>query len=169
MAMTALDPNDFREKYQAWLERIAASHGATNHRVNDQPVFTPLGKPLSESRVALVTTAGAHLADQEPFHTATIAGDASFRVIPDDVDLTSLRFAHTHYDTSSAAQDPNVVLPIARLAEIVTSRRLGASSPIHIGMMGFNPDPTPIADETGPAVAAELQTAEVDVAILAPG
>jgi len=35
--------------------------------------------------------------------------------------------------------------------------------------MGFNPDPSAIADTTGPAVAAALTDADVDVAIFAPG
>jgi len=133
------------------------------------PAFVPLSKPLAESRVALLTTAGAHLSDQEPFHTATVAGDSTFRVIPNDAAAASLRFSHTHYDTTSAEADRNVVLPIDRLTELVDSGRIGEASPIHIGMMGFNPDPTPIAKETGPAVAAALNEAGVDVAVLAPG
>jgi D-proline reductase (dithiol) PrdB len=167
--MTALDPEDFRDKYEGWVARIEASHHAANNRVNDTTAFVPLGKPLAESRVALVTTAGAHLADQEPFHTATVAGDSTYRLIPNDCDLTSLRFSHTHYDTASAEQDPNVVLPIDRLAELVAEGTLGAASPVHIGMMGFNPDPTAIADDAAPAVAQVLVDAEVDVALLAPG
>jgi D-proline reductase (dithiol) PrdB len=85
------------------------------------------------------------------------------------VDLSRLRFTHTHYDTSSAQQDPNVVFPLHRLHELVEQGRIGSSSPVHIGMMGFNPDPTGVADEMAPAVAGILLEAEVDVAILVPG
>lgn len=160
---------DFREKYEAWLERIGQAHHGKNHRTNPEPAFTTLVKPLAECRVALVTTAGAHLAHQEPFHTATVAGDSTYRIIPDDADLSSLRFSHTHYDTTSAEKDPNVVLPITRLRELAQGGRIGEPSPIHIGMMGFNPDPTMVADRTAPAVAEALKGAGVDVAILAPG
>jgi D-proline reductase (dithiol) PrdB len=169
MQNTVLDPEDFRAQYEKWVQFVADNHHGQNNRVNVDAAFTPLRKPLAEARVALVTSAGVHLADQEPFHTATVAGDATYRVIPNDVDFSTVRFAHTHYDTSSAEQDLNVVLPITRLAELVERGRVGAASPVHIGMMGFNPDPSAIADTTGPAVAAALTDADVDVAIFAPG
>ena len=169
MEIRVLDPEDFRDQYTKWVQFVADNHHGANNRVNADQAFTPLQKPLAEARVALVTSAGVHLADQEPFHTATIAGDATFRVIPNDVDFSTVRFAHTHYDTASAEQDLNVVLPITRLAELVERGRVGAASPIHIGMMGFNPDPSTIADTTGPEVAAALTDADVDVAIFAPG
>ena len=87
----------------------------------------------------------------------------------DDVELGRLRFTHTHYDTSSAEQDPNVVIPLDRLHELVERGRVGSASPVHVGMMGFNPDPTGVADELAPAVAGVLLEAQVDVAILVPG
>jgi len=166
---TVLDRSEYKDKFEKWIEFVAVNHGGSNPRVNEQMSFTPLAKPLADSRVALVTTAGAHLADQEPFHTATIAGDSTFRLIPHDVDLGELRFSHTHYDTTSAEADPNVVLPRDRLNELITSGRIGSASPFHVGLMGFNPDPTAIADVAAPAVAATLRDADVDVVVMAPG
>jgi len=169
MIMNPLDTTGLGQKYQDWIGFIAKTHHGSNPRRNEVAPFTPLTKPLSDCRVALLTTAGAHLDDQPPFQVATVAGDHTYRLIPDDVDLGRLRFTHTHYDTSSAEQDPNVVLPIDRLHELVERGRVGSSSPVHIGMMGFNPDPTGVADEMAPAVAGLLLEAEVDVAILVPG
>lgn len=131
--------------------------------------FTPLGKLLSESKVALVGSAGIHLDDQEPFHVETVAGDPTFRLLPDDLDPSKLRFAHIHYDTSSAEADPNVVFPIERLHEAVAEGRIGSTSSVHIGMMGFNPNPGPIADETAPAVREILAGEGVEVVVLVPG
>jgi D-proline reductase (dithiol) PrdB len=167
--MELLDTTGLDEKYQAWLALIEATHHAANHRINPEVAFAPLTKPLTESTVALLTTAGAHLDDQDPFNVATVDGDPGFRLIPDDVDLGRLRFSHTHYDTASAEQDPNVVLPIDTLHTLVGEGRLGGASQVHIGMMGFNPDPSRIADETAPEVARTLVDADVDVAVLAPG
>jgi D-proline reductase (dithiol) PrdB len=169
MQMVPLDTTGLGEKYEDWIRFIAKTHHGSNPRTNEVAPFSPLAKPLADSRVALLTTAGAHLDDQPPFQVATVAGDHTFRVIPDDVDLSRLRFTHTHYDTSSAEQDPNVVLPLDRLHELIERGRIGSSSPVHIGMMGFNPDPTGVADELAPAVAGMLLEAEVDVAILVPG
>jgi hypothetical protein len=36
-------------------------------------------------------------------------------------------------------------------------------------MMGFNPDPTAVVDNTAPAVAEILLDEEVDVVVLVPG
>lgn len=167
--MQHVDRQALKPTYDAWLERIATTHHGANHRINPEPSFAPLDTPLAESTMALVTTAGAHLDTQEPFHVATVAGDASWREIPHDVELDRLRFTHTHYDTSAAEQDPNVVLPIDRLREAVAAGRIGRAAPFHIGMMGFNPDPSEIADATAPAVAERLAEAGVDVVMMVPG
>ena len=157
------------EKYRDWIGFIAETHHASDPRVNDPVPFAVLTRPLAEARVALLTTAGAHLDDQVPFHIETVAGDPSFREIPNDVDVRRIRFTHTHYDTSSAAKDPNVVLPITRLAELVERGRIGSASPVHFGMMGFNPNSGPVADELGPTIAERLVEHEVDVALFVPG
>jgi len=43
--------------------------------------WTPVNKPLGESRVALVTTAGVHHKGQQPFDMQDAEGDPSFREI----------------------------------------------------------------------------------------
>ena len=172
MQQIPLDPMDtdgLQQKFDEWIEFIERAHHGAHPRINETRSFTPLVKPLAESRLALLTTAGAHLDDQEPFHVETVAGDSSHRILPDDLDPSRLRFTHTHYDTSSAEQDPNCVFPIDRLHELVEGGRVGEASPVHIGMMGFNPDPTPIKDELAPRVAEVLHDAEVDVAVMVPG
>lgn len=167
--MEQLDTNGLAEKYAEWISFIAKTHHGSNPRRNNPVPFARPTKPLAECRVALLTTAGAHLDDQAPFHVETVAGDPSHRIIPDDVELGRIRFTHTHYDTSSAEQDPNVVLPIDRLHELVERGRVGAASPVHVGMMGFNPDAAPLVDSLGPTVVDLLTSAEVDVALMVPG
>lgn len=167
--MQPIDDPTLASKYADWIVFIERNHHASNPRTNDGTAFTPLAKPLAESRVALVTTAGAHLDSQKPFHVETVAGDPTHRILPDDLDPASLRFTHTHYDTAPAEADPNCVFPIDRLHELVERGRIGEASPVHVGMMGFNPDPRPIQDELAPEVAAILADAEVDVAIMVPG
>lgn len=167
--MEQLDTAGLVEKYDEWISFIAKTHHGSNPRRNDPVPFARPTKPLAECRVALLTTAGAHLDDQAPFHVETVAGDPTHRIIPDDVELGRIRFTHTHYDTSSAEQDPNVVLPIDRLHELVERGRVGAASPVHVGMMGFNPDAAPLVDSLGPTVVDLLTSAEVDVALMVPG
>ncbi len=164
-----LDPTEFEGKFDTWIDYITTHHHASNHREVADSSLTPLGKPLAESRLALVCSAGAHLDDQEPFDVETVAGDQSLRIIPDGVDTERLRFTHTHYDTTSAEKDPNVVFPLDRLHEAVASGRIGSTCGIHIGLMGFNPDPTDIADRTAPAIVDHLVGEDVDVVMMVPG
>ncbi len=165
----ALDHEILDEKYRSWLSRIASTHHGANHRVNDEAGFARLSAPLERTTVALVTTAGAHVRGQQPFTVDDVAGDPTFRPIPGDVETADLRFSHTHYDTSSAETDPNVVFPIDRLRESAAAGRIGDVSSMHIGMMGFNPDPTEIADVTAGRVASILAEAGAGAVLLAPG
>lgn len=164
-----LDPSELDDAWEAWIRLVEGTHHGANHRVNPEASWSPLPRPLSELRVALVTTAGVHLVDQEPFHTETVAGDHTIRVLPDDLDPGDLRFSHTHYDTRSACEDHNVVLPIDRLHELAERGRIGGTTPIHLGMMGFNPDPTRIATETAPRAVELLEEAGAEAVILVPG
>lgn len=165
----SIEPEERKRRYREWVARVEDTHHGSNHRVNPVASFAPLRKPLTDCSVALVSTAGVHLEEQPPFDTENVAGDPSYRVIPGGVDTGRLRFSHTHYDTSSATQDPNVVFPLNRLEELAASGRIGRVAPFHIGMMGFNPDPTSIARDTAPEVAGLLKEAEVDVVVLVPG
>ena len=50
---------------------------------HDDTPWTPMAKPLSESKVALVTTAGLHVRGDKPFIAEhTKGGDTSYRTIP---------------------------------------------------------------------------------------
>lgn len=87
-------------------------------RLDGAPPFVPLERPLPACRVAVVTTAGLHLRDDEPFDVDDPRGDASFREIPSDVDAGELGIAHAHYPHRWWEQDPEVILPLARLREL---------------------------------------------------
>ena len=56
-----------------------------------------------------------------------------------------------------------------RLRELAADGTVGAVSPLHIGMMGWNPDGAHVRDVTAPAVAAKLREAGADVVVLTPG
>ena len=164
-----LDRAGLDERFADWLRRIDAMHVGARHLANDSTAFAPLRRPLAEARVGLLTTAGAHVHGDEPFDVDDPAGDPGFRAIPDTVDLAELRFAHAHYDTSRAEEDPNVVLPLGPLHELVREGVVGSSAPVHVGTMGFNPDPQRLVDATAPAIVEVFEGAGVDVVVLSPG
>ena len=78
--------------------------------------WTPLRKPLAAANVAIVTTAGLVMPDQEPFDDDVKGGDSSFRVIPAEADVSSLIDTHRSetFDHSGIRADPNLSFPLDR-------------------------------------------------------
>ena len=85
---------------------LYASQAAYRWVVHDPqrepPPWTPVTRPLAESRIALIASGGVHRDDQEPFH---FRNDTSLREIPLDTDLADLRVAHFGYDMRDARRD----------------------------------------------------------------
>jgi D-proline reductase (dithiol) PrdB len=130
--------------------------------------YLPLAVPLSEARVAFVTTAGVHHSDQPPFATDADDGDCSWRAFPSDTPLAQLALSHGGYDTHRASADPNVVLPLDHLRALVAEGRIGSLAQEIYSFMGYITDTERLLREEGPAVAARLQADGVDLVLLAP-
>ncbi|GAC1325748.1 MAG: hypothetical protein NVSMB2_24480 [Chloroflexota bacterium] len=160
---------DFDAKFRQWRGIVDKMHATTRFTPNPRLAWTRLPKPVSECTVALVTTAGVHPTCAAPFDVMNEHGDPSYRLISGDTAVSELTVSHSHYDTTDALADPNVIFPIDRLRELAADRTVGALSRVHVGMMGWNPDGARVRDETAPAVAGELARAAVDVAVLTPG
>ncbi len=130
--------------------------------------LNPLRVPLARARVAFVTTAGAHLADQLPFDVRAAAGDASYRAIPSATPLSSVLLSHPGYDTRQASADKNVVLPLDHLRAAAAAGRIGELAPAVYSFMGYVADPEPLMQESAPEVAGRLVADGVDLVLLAP-
>ena len=128
--------------------------------------YTPRRRELSESTFALVTTAGVHLREQDPF---PLEGDNSWREIPGDVDSSQLMVTHEHYDHRHADLDINCVFPIDRLRELAADGVVGEVAPTNFGFMGFIPDGRLLRDANAPIVADRLLQDRVDAVVLTPG
>jgi len=127
--------------------------------------WTPLTKPLSECRVAIVTTAALHTAGDEGF----TPDDPSFRILPSD--RRDLRLGHwsPNFDRSGFTADLDVVYPIDRLEELAARGTIGSVAPRHYAFAGNQEDTlTGIRLDHGPAVAKLLRDDEVDVVLLTP-
>jgi D-proline reductase (dithiol) PrdB len=138
-------------------------------RIDPVP-WTPLSKPLSACRVALVSSAGFVTPQQDAFDGNIRGGDPSFREIPDSADLSTLRDTHRSrsFDHSGMHRDPNLALPIDRLHELVESGRIGETNRRHLSFMGSLTATREFTRETAPAAAKLLVEDGVDVAVLVP-
>jgi D-proline reductase (dithiol) PrdB len=133
--------------------------------------WTPVTKSLGESKVAIVTTAGIHHADQKPFDMRDPDGDPSYRIIDLQKPLSSLLITHDYYDHSDADRDINIVFPIERLQEFEKERIIGRVANIHYGFMGHitGRHILTLISSTAPQVARRLKEDNVDVVLLTPG
>lgn len=133
--------------------------------------WTPLGKPLSECTVAIVTTAGIHHKDQQPFNMIDRDGDPSFRKIDLARPLNTLKITHDYYDHTDADRDINIVLPVERLREFAFVRVIKDLSDRHYSFMGHvtGPHVVTLVTRSAPEVAGRLKQDGVDAVLLTPG
>jgi D-proline reductase (dithiol) PrdB len=128
-----------------------------------QPWVT--GPPLSERRVALITTAGLQSQGEDSFNFT----DTSYRVIPNDCDANKLLMSHTsvNFDRTGFHQDINVVFPIDRLKELDANGTIGSIAKFHYAFMGAGSMPHDY-EKTAREVAGFLKKDNVDAVFLTP-
>ncbi len=133
---------------------------------HDDAPFAPLRKPLSETKLALVTTAGLHLRGDAPF----ASGDQTYRVIPSSSPAGAIIQSHTSigFDRTAFMTDINISFPVDRLRELVERGTVGALSERFYSFMGAQRDPKRIVEETGPEVARKLLDEGVEAVLLTP-
>ncbi len=132
--------------------------------------WTPVRKPLRDSMIAVVTTAGVHHRDQTPFDMKDPNGDPSFRAIDVRRPLGDLVITHDYYDHTDADRDVNIVFPIERLREFQREGILGKVADTHYGFMGhiLGPHIETLTGKTAPEVAQLLRKSGVDAVLLTP-
>jgi D-proline reductase (dithiol) PrdB len=133
--------------------------------------WTPMTKALGTSTIAIITTAGVHHREQEPFDMRDPDGDPSFRVIDFRKPLSSLMITHDYYDHSDADKDINIVFPLERLKEFEQEGRIGHVAELHYGFMGHITGrhiPT-LINKSASEVARSLKKTNVDIVLLTPG
>ena len=137
---------------------------------HDDAPWTPMAKPLSESKVALVTSAGLHRRTDKPFIPSRQGGDTSFRVIPRSSKAGDILQSHSSigFDHTGIYRDLNVTFPIDRLQELVDQKKIGSLSDDYYSFMGALRDVTGIIEKTGPEVAGLLKAEGVEVVLLTP-
>ena len=138
--------------------------GLKSFAFDDVPWTTP--KPLHESRVAIVTTAGLRVESNADWN----AGDQGFTQIPHDAENLTLAHYSPNFDRVGWVLDKNVVFPIDRLHELAADGIIGSVAKTHISFMGAQPDHTleTIRLDSGPAAAKLLADDEVDLVLLTP-
>ena len=138
-------------------------------RINPVP-WTPLQKPLSECRLAIVSSAGFVLRGQEPFDESVRGGDVTVRQIVSDASVSDLVDTHRSesFDHKGMSSDPNLAFPLQRARELVASGRVGSLAARHLSFMGSITAPGRLVRDSAPAAVTTLVDDAVDIALLVP-
>ena len=133
--------------------------------------FTPLAKPLAQSRLALITTAAPFqpgVGDQGPGAPYNAAAKF-YKVYSDSTNATAdVRISHVGYDrVHTRAEDPNTWFPLAQLQKAVKSGRLGALTPRFHGAP-TNRSQRVTMETDAPELLRRCREDGADVALLVP-
>jgi D-proline reductase (dithiol) PrdB len=136
----------------------------------DDVPFTPLTKPLSESRVTLVSTSDVAVRSADgngrDKTDELLVGNAYS--IPTDTPTERLFSRQEHYDQNAThLDDVNSYFPITRLQEKVTLGRIDSMAPrCHGVYTAYSQKKTLEVD--APEVLRRCREDEVDIAVLTP-
>jgi hypothetical protein len=168
---------EFAAKYAAWLPEalplLRAHRYAEAFKTYPFPLFdgapwTPVTSPLAEARLGIVTTAGLYRRGVDRPFADTEEGDGRVLELPAEVALDTLDVAHAHIPQELARADPNVVLPLAHLRDLVRARRLGALAPRVFSLVGYRTRAHDVAMVTAPAIAQAMVADGVTLALVVP-
>ena len=148
---------------------------AYRYAKNEDGPFTPLRKPLAESRLILVGSAGIDIVPDDgpvpkPFKGRNIGpkDEAEVFIIPSDIPKEKLIYltgSHNHQE--SGMQDIDAFYPVTRLRELRDEGRIGSLADWHLRIRPcYSQRKTRELD--APEVLRRCREQAVDVALLVP-
>jgi D-proline reductase (dithiol) PrdB len=159
-----------------YLSRLISRYYKLTKVEKELPIpWSPLTRPLNQSRFGLVTSGGLyHKGHEPPFdlereRQEPTWGDPSFRALPTDIEPEEVGVSHLHVNKSDVLKDMNILLPIQRFQELAQEGRIqGQASHAYsfMGYQGFPADLTGWKEVYGPQVAQRLLAEEVDCVLL---
>ena len=127
-----------------------------------------LEKPLAQSRLTFVSTAGVQPKGTLPFDVAHPVGDYSFRRVSSTAAPADLEIHQLKYPTVGANRDLNVIFPIERLRELVGEGVIGGLTPHFYSFIGYNMDPERLERTLAEEIAEAVVADGAEAALLAP-
>jgi hypothetical protein len=135
---------------------------------DDLVPLASLSRPLSQARIAFVSTAGVQPKGTLPFDVVHPVGDYSFRRVPSDSSPAELEIHQLKYPTDGAHRDLNVIFPIERLQELRAEGVIGDLTPSFFSFIGYNMDPELLERTLAEDIADAVRDDLADLALLSP-
>ena len=129
----------------------------------DETAFT-VPVPLTEAKVAIVTSASLHHPDDEDFSPM----DTGYRILRSEPRDYVMGHWSPNFDATGFALDINTVFPIDRLDELAAQGVIGSVAEEHLAYAGNQFDLSAIRLDSGPSGAKFLKEQDVDVVLLTP-
>lgn len=135
--------------------------------------WTPMAKPLSQTTIALVTSAGISLRTDPPFDMErekreAVWGDRSYRAIPRRTTEKDIEVNHLHIKTEYIKQDINVMLPLARMVEFEREKIIGCLASTAYSFYGFQWQSTDFLNEAIEPISKSMKLEGVEGVLLTP-
>ena len=136
--------------------------------------WSPLSRPLADSTVALISSAGLALKTDQPFDQEGERrnpwwGDPSYHILPRTATAGDVALYHLHIHPRVVEQDLNTLLPLQRLLELEVGGEIGRSAAHHYSFMGYVLEPQTLLAESTPAMIQHMKQDGVNAVILIPG
>jgi D-proline reductase (dithiol) PrdB len=136
--------------------------------------WTPLSRPLSQSTVALVSSAGLALKTDQPFdqegeRSNPWWGDPSYRILPRTAREQDVKLYHLHIHPRLAEEDLNTVFPLQPLLELEARGEVGRSATNHYSFMGYILQPQVLLGQSTPSMIRQMKRDDVNIVVLVPG
>lgn len=160
---------DFNEKFVKGLETTGKLDWKNYQYTRNR--MSPKGPALdlTETKLLFVSTAGTYLKDsQEPFDAKNLLGDYSLRRIPTGTAFDDLAIAHDHYDHQFINVDPDVLLPLSHLDDMVSEGKLGSMAKDWISISGYQPNIIKVKRELASDILKIAKELEVQAVLMVP-
>lgn len=181
------DPTAIVEAAYKW--QVTAYGGGGNGQMSkeyrykyDDVPWAPMTKPLSESRVALLTSSGHFVDghDPKPFGVENMSQQEAedrmadflkepptLTTIPSSTELSNLRVRHGGYPTRAAKADPQVVLPLRIMESLQADGVIGEFFKNAYSFVGAAAQGR-LKKTIGPEWGEMLRDEQVDAVLLVP-
>jgi D-proline reductase (dithiol) PrdB len=135
--------------------------------------WTPMSKPLKQTTLALVTSAGISLKTDPPFNMERerreiFWGDRSYRIIPRGTTENDIDVNHLHINTKYIRQDINVMLPLKRMVEFEQEGTIGHLAPSSFSFYGYQWENKDFLKEAIEPISKKMKYEGVEAVLMTP-
>lgn len=135
-------------------------------KADAEPAFVRPAKPLSESKLGMISTAGTYVHGQVAYY---YKDDTSIRAIPGDTPVENLRFSHIMENyLIEARQDPCTVFPVEALTSLKNEGVIGDLAQNYFSCMGGIYSTRRVVNELIPNLEQAVSSEELDLLLLIP-